>query len=55
LAKQIVPLALRAWADLTCEPFGRLKPTHDVYLKQWQLSGPVLDFDVVLYDEAQDA
>ena len=55
LATQIIPLALRAWADLTCGPAGRLKPTHDVYLKQWQLSHPTLDFDVVLYDEAQDA
>jgi hypothetical protein len=32
-----------------------LRPTHDTYLKQWQLSGPHLDYDVVLYDEAQDA
>jgi len=32
---------------------GRLKPWHDVYLKQWQLSGPRLDFDVLLYDECQ--
>jgi hypothetical protein len=55
LAKQVVPLALRAWADLTCGRAGCLRPTHDVYLKQWQLSGPFLDFDVVLYDEAQDA
>lgn len=28
---------------------------HDGYLKLYQLSGPVLDFDGILFDEAQDA
>lgn len=28
---------------------------HSLYLKLWQLSKPVLDYDFILYDEAQDA
>ena len=56
LARHLLPLARRAWADLSAGPHGKLKPTHDVYLKQWQLSKPSLSgWDVILYDEAQDA
>lgn len=41
---------------MTAGRAGQLKPTHDVYLKQWQLSGPELTgWDAILYDEAQDA
>jgi hypothetical protein len=43
-----------AWADLT-NPKGRLPFTHDHYLKMWQLSGPTIPGDFVLFDEAQDA
>ncbi len=56
LADHLLPFAQKAWADLTAGKNGRLKPTHDIYLKQWHLSRPQLDcWDVVLYDEAQDA
>ena len=56
LAATLVPYAHAAWADLTSGPAGNLKPTHDMYLKQWQLSQPQLTgWDVILYDEAQDA
>lgn len=56
VARYLLPYAQRAWADLTSGERGKLKPTHDVYLKQWQLSQPKLTgWDVVLYDEAQDA
>lgn len=56
LGKHLLLYAKRAWADLTTGPKGRLRPTHDVYLKQWQLSKPSLTgWDVILYDEAQDA
>lgn len=44
----------RAWEDLV-SPGGKLRPTHDTYLKMWQLSRPALGYNVVLYDEAQDA
>jgi hypothetical protein len=54
LREVVVPLAEQAWADLS-RPDGRLRFAHDHYLKLWQLSGPRLDCDVVLLDEAQDA
>jgi len=54
LAATVVGAARRAWADLT-SPAGRLKPSHDVYLKLWQLSAPVLAYDFICFDEAQDA
>ncbi len=51
LARRILPLARTAWADLTAGPRGKCHPTHDVYLKQWQLSKPSLSgWDVILYD-----
>ena len=54
LAATVVAVAKRAWVDLS-GPNGHLKPSHDVYLKLWQLSGPTLDYDFILFDEAQDA
>lgn len=54
LAAEILPLARKAWADVTATR-GRLKFTHDHYLKIWQLSRPILPCEFVLFDEAQDA
>lgn len=55
LARYLVPVAQRAWdTDLT-RPDGRLRFTHDMYLKIWAMSGPQLPGDYVLLDEAQDA
>jgi hypothetical protein len=54
LREAVVPLARKAWADLA-RPDGRLKFQHDHYLKIWQLTGPKLEVDVVMLDEAQDA
>ena len=34
---------------------GEIEITHDFYLKKFQLSNPVLDFDYILFDEGQDA
>jgi superfamily I DNA/RNA helicase len=34
---------------------GEIEITHDFYLKKFQLSNPVLPFDYILFDEAQDA
>ncbi|MCU4183847.1 AAA family ATPase [Acidiferrimicrobium sp. IK] len=51
IAGYLLPYAARAWQDLTAGPRGKLKPSHDVYLKQWALSGPALTgWDVILYD-----
>lgn len=54
LRKTLVPLAQRAWEDLTRED-GKLKFTHDHYLKMWQLTNPTLPGEFVMLDEAQDA
>ncbi|MEI6899960.1 MAG: UvrD-helicase domain-containing protein, partial [Bacteroidota bacterium] len=34
---------------------GEIEVTHDFYLKKFQLSNPILDFDYILFDEGQDA
>ncbi len=34
---------------------GEIDITHDFYLKKFQLSQPVLPYDYILFDEAQDA
>lgn len=54
LADLALPFAVRAWEDLL-RPDGRLPFAHDTYLKIWQLSGPIVDADFILFDEAQDA
>lgn len=43
-----------AWRDV-CNPDGRLKFSHDNYLKIWQLGEPHIAADFILFDEAQDA
>jgi superfamily I DNA/RNA helicase len=54
LKRVTVELARQAWADLSSLD-GRLRFTHDCYLKLWALSGPRLACDFLLLDEAQDA
>jgi hypothetical protein len=55
LARYLVPLAQKAWdVDIT-QHTGRLRFTHDCYLKMWALSKPQLKADYVLLDEAQDS
>lgn len=34
---------------------GEIEITHDFYLKKFQLSNPKLNYDYILFDEAQDA
>lgn len=46
--------AERLWARMI-DPQDRLPMLHDGYLKLYQLTGPRLGYDVVLFDEAQDA
>lgn len=47
--------AERLWAMMS-SPNGDVPFTHDVYLKQWQLSGADLPgYDYLMFDEAQDA
>src|SRR5690606_15251612 len=54
VARMILPFARKAWEDLTSLK-GRLRFTHDVYLKLWQLTGPEIAADFICLDEAQDA
>jgi hypothetical protein len=54
--RALVPALQRAWTDIA-DPDGPLDIpfNHDCYLKLWQLAGPRLSADVILFDEAQDA
>ncbi|WP_433673925.1 UvrD-helicase domain-containing protein [Microbacterium gorillae] len=54
LQDTILGFARRYWEDLQ-NPHGGLRYTADAYLKQWQLSQPMLPYDFILFDEAQDA
>ncbi|GHH67526.1 hypothetical protein GCM10017673_14650 [Streptosporangium violaceochromogenes] len=54
LRAQVLPMVHQAWADLT-SPGGRLRFTHDCYLKIWALGRPTLPAELVFLDEAQDA
>jgi hypothetical protein len=55
LAEVVLPVARRAWADIR-DPDGRaVRFEHDHYLKMFQLTRPVLSYDVVMLDEAQDS
>jgi hypothetical protein len=50
---ELLPALQDAWVDVS-SPNGRLKFTHDHYLKVWQLNDPRLPGEFVLIDEAQD-
>lgn len=54
LADIVLPIADRAWDDLQ-ETQGRLKFTHDCYLKLYALTEPYISCDYLLFDEAQDS
>lgn len=52
---KLVDIARKAW-QVMCDPAASGIPMpHDGYLKLYQLSRPELDYDVILFDEAQDA
>lgn len=53
LRGQLEPILPVLWADL-CNPGGTMPYRHEHYLKAWELSGPRIEADVVLLDEAQD-
>ncbi len=54
LPDAVAASARTAWACLTARD-STLPVTHDVYLKLFQLSRPALPYDLILFDEAQDA
>lgn len=54
VSRYLLPFVRKAWADLQDENGAlRFSPAH--YLKMWQLSGPRIAADFILFDEAQDA
>ncbi|MET9956327.1 UvrD-helicase domain-containing protein [Streptomyces sp. NPDC006339] len=54
LRDAVLPMALKAWADLS-SPAGRLHFPPDVYLKLWALEEPQMGYAYVMLDEAQDS
>ncbi len=54
LSGYIARVSERYWDDLVSLD-GQLPFTHAHYFKMWQLSNPRLDYDYILFDEAQDA
>ncbi|MFI9833761.1 UvrD-helicase domain-containing protein [Streptomyces sp. NPDC051913] len=54
LADEVMPFALKAWADLHHPDHGVVRFEHDHYLKMWALEKPVIDTDFLFLDEAQD-
>ncbi|MEV4072039.1 UvrD-helicase domain-containing protein [Nonomuraea fuscirosea] len=53
LARTLLPYAVTAWQDIS-SPTGRLRFEHDHYMKLWAMTGPALQADFILLDEAQD-
>lgn len=54
LAHQVLPFALKAWADLHNPERGAVRFEHDHYLKMWALTEPTIEADFLFLDEAQD-
>jgi UvrD-like helicase C-terminal domain/AAA domain len=53
LAARLLPKLETAWADVQ-RPTGKLRYSHDFYVKQWALGDPQLPTDYLMVDEAQD-
>jgi hypothetical protein len=49
----VEPAMAKAWADLM-NPEGLLPFKHEHYLKAYELSGPRIEADYILFDECQD-
>lgn len=54
LTDVILKYAKKLWKD-RCDPSSCVLAHHDTYLKLWQLSKPVLNYDIIYVDEAQDS
>lgn len=52
----ITPIIQLLWRDFS-NPEGRMAidHNHNVYFKYWTLTNPVINYDFILFDEAQDA
>lgn len=55
IIKELIPIAIRRWNDLI-EANNNLHISHDVYVKYWALSNPIIKgYDYLLLDEWQDS
>lgn len=56
LVLEITPIIQYLWADFS-SPEGQIAigNNHNVYFKYWTLTNPVINYDFILFDEAQDA
>ena len=54
VSEVVLDKAQEMWTDLNW-PKGRIKFSHNNYLKMWQLQRPEIKSDFILFDEAQDA
>jgi len=54
LTKLELLIAHKFWKNIVCED-NPTKMTHDVYLKLFQLSQPILGYETIYLDEAQDS
>ena len=55
LAEKIAPLARKIWKDTTRNPESLHRYTFEIMLKQWALTKPLLEYDAIMLDEAQDS
>lgn len=55
MGRALLPLVNALWKDALL-PIGEayFSISHDVYLKIYQLSNPILSYDYILFDESQD-
>lgn len=53
LSALVLKHARQIWAD-KASPSGKLRFTHDDYLKIWALGNPTIPGDVIIFDEVQD-
>ncbi|MEC7120318.1 MAG: UvrD-helicase domain-containing protein, partial [Pseudomonadota bacterium] len=54
LQQHLFPHVERRWID-ALDPRHRAGINHEVYLKRWALSDPIIPVDYILFDEAQDS
>lgn len=50
----LLPHVIKYWEMLT-DDTTQIKISHDIYLKLWAMSSPMLNTDYILIDEAQDS
>lgn len=54
LTDVVMKYATKLWKD-RCDPSSPVLCHHDTYLKLWQLSKPILNYEIIYVDEAQDS